>query len=99
MLRFIGPLASVALLLPALAIAGFMLVLAGLHAGSGTEATRRMLDLGVEPRVLQTSLLGVLHQRLEVRPCPACLGAGCPTCGGLGRHRVAVATLTEPPAG
>ncbi|MFH1463599.1 MAG: ATPase, T2SS/T4P/T4SS family [Pseudomonadota bacterium] len=75
------------------------LVLAGLHAGSGTEATRRLLDLGVQPRVLQTSLLGVLHQRLEVRPCPACLGTGCPACGGLGRHRVAVATLTEPPAG
>lgn len=72
------------------------LVLAGLHAGSGPEASQRLLDLGVEPCVLRASLRGVLHQRLQTCPCPACAGAGCPACGQLGRVRVPIATLHEP---
>jgi general secretion pathway protein E len=46
------------------------LVLAGLHAGSASEAVRRLEDLGCDPTVLAVTLRGVLHQRLAagVRP-------------------------------
>ena len=71
------------------------LVLAGLHAGSPREAVQRLLDLGAERGVLEASLLGVLHQRLETRPCSECEGQGCGACAGLGRARIPVATLLE----
>jgi len=71
------------------------LVLAGLHAGSPHEAVQRLLDLGAERGVLESSLLGVLHQRLETRPCSDCSGQGCSACAGLGRVRVPVASLLE----
>jgi len=69
------------------------LVLAGLHAGSTDEAVQRLLDLGADPGVLKATLVAVLHQRLEPRPCPACEGEGCAACAGLGRVRVPIATL------
>jgi general secretion pathway protein E len=69
------------------------LVLAGLHAGSAREAPQRLLDLGVDPAVLRSTLQAVLHQRLEPRPCAACAGAGCAACHGLGRVRAPVAEL------
>ncbi len=72
------------------------LVLAGLHAGSPQEAVQRMLDLEVERRVLEATLLGVLHQRLMARACPDCSGTGCDRCGGVGRVRIPVAELFEP---
>ncbi len=71
------------------------LVLAGLHAGSPQEALQRLLDLGVERGVLEASLLGVLHQRLQARPCPACDGSGCAACQDLGRVRVPITSLIE----
>jgi type II secretory ATPase GspE/PulE/Tfp pilus assembly ATPase PilB-like protein len=63
------------------------LVLAGVHAGSCEEAQQRMLDLGVEPRLLQQTLRGVLHQELAVEPCGCTSPAGCERCHGLGRRR------------
>lgn len=71
------------------------LVLAGLHAGSAAEASQRLLDLGVDRAVLAATLLAVLHQRLETRPCADCQGPACRRCRGLGRVRLPVATLVE----
>jgi len=42
------------------------LVIAGVHAGSPDEARTRMLDLGAEGPVLEATLRGILHQRLEL---------------------------------
>lgn len=69
------------------------LVLAGLHAGTPEEATQRLLELGVDRAVLEATLRGTLHQRLESLPCAGCEGAQCSKCGGHGKVRAPVASL------
>jgi type II secretory ATPase GspE/PulE/Tfp pilus assembly ATPase PilB-like protein len=71
------------------------LVLAGIHAGSPAEARQRMLDLGADGKVLDASLVLVLHQQLETRPCSPCTGAGCPRCQGAGVTRAPVAATAS----
>jgi len=60
------------------------LVLATLHTNDAVGATTRLVDMGVEPYLLSSSLLGVLAQRLVRRLCPACRKSGCPACSGTG---------------
>ena len=48
------------------------LVLATLHTNDATSAVTRLADMGVEPYLLASSLLGVLAQRLVRTLCPAC---------------------------
>lgn len=69
------------------------LVVAGVHAGSALEAQQRLLDLGVEPGVLDVTLRGVLYQRLDGRDCPEHSGGSCAACHGTGRVRHLVAEL------
>jgi general secretion pathway protein E len=64
------------------------LVLATLHTNDSVAAITRLLDMGIEPFLLSSSLLGILAQRLLRKLCPDCKGAGCPRClqtGYLGR--------------
>ncbi len=70
------------------------LVLATLHTNDAVSAVTRLTDMGVEPFLLSSSLLGVLAQRLVRKLCPACaapsptgLGVqpvGCEVCGQTG---------------
>jgi general secretion pathway protein E len=69
------------------------LVLATLHTNDSVSAVTRLLDMGIEPFLLSSSLLGVLAQRLVRRLCTACRAqdgdqewrpVGCPGCGGTG---------------
>lgn len=60
------------------------LVLATLHTNDSVSAVTRLTDMGVEPFLLSSSLLGVLAQRLVRKICPVCQGAGCDTCGSTG---------------
>ncbi len=60
------------------------LVLATLHTNDAASAVTRLTDMGVEPFLLSSSLLGVLAQRLVRKFCPACQGAGCDACGQTG---------------
>jgi general secretion pathway protein E len=60
------------------------LVLATLHTNDATSAVTRLTDMGVEPFLLSSSLLGVLAQRLLRKLCMNCHGAGCETCGQTG---------------
>jgi general secretion pathway protein E len=69
------------------------LVLATLHTNDSVSAVTRLVDMGIEPFLLSSSLLGVLAQRLVRRLCPACRRqdaqggwhpAGCPACGNTG---------------
>jgi general secretion pathway protein E len=76
------------------------LVLATLHTNDAPSAIPRLLDIGVEPYLVTSSLLGVLAQRLLRRLCPDCAGSGaqgaarCDTCYGTGyRGRLAVHEL------
>ncbi|HAJ14030.1 MAG TPA: type II secretion system protein GspE [Comamonadaceae bacterium] len=48
------------------------LVLATLHTNDAPSAVTRLTDMGVEPFLLSSSLLGVLAQRLVRRLCPDC---------------------------
>lgn len=60
------------------------LVLATLHTNSAPAAINRLIDMGVEPFLLASSLLGVLAQRLIRRACKECHGAGCDACNQKG---------------
>jgi len=60
------------------------LVLATLHTNDAASAVTRLTDMGVEPFLLSSSLLGVLAQRLVRKRCPKCAGAGCEACGQSG---------------
>jgi general secretion pathway protein E len=60
------------------------LVLATLHTNDAASAVTRLTDMGVEPFLLASSLLGVLAQRLVRKLCTHCHGAGCAHCGQTG---------------
>jgi len=73
------------------------LVLATLHTNDAVSAVTRLTDMGVEPFLLSSSLLGVLAQRLIRLLCPQCKEpvtepdgrivyrpVGCPTCSNTG---------------
>jgi general secretion pathway protein E len=57
------------------------LVLATLHTNDAASAITRLADMGVEPYLLATSLLGVLAQRLVRTLCPHCRHAAAPSVG------------------
>ena len=57
------------------------LVLATLHTNDATSAVTRLADMGVEPYLLASSLLGVLAQRLVRTLCPACRVSHAPSAG------------------
>lgn len=48
------------------------LVLSTLHTNDAVGAITRMIDMGVEPYLLSSALLGVVAQRLVRTVCPAC---------------------------
>jgi general secretion pathway protein E len=70
------------------------LVLATLHTNDAASAVTRLIDMGIEPFLLSSSLLGVMGQRLVRKLCPKCrvqdspAGAwravGCENCGNTG---------------
>jgi general secretion pathway protein E len=55
------------------------LVFSTLHTNDACSALTRLLDMGVEPFLIASSLHAVLAQRLIRRPCGACALAGPPT--------------------
>ena len=67
------------------------LVFTTLHTNDAISAVSRLIDLGIEPYLVASSLSAVLAQRLVRTCCPACTGidrAGepvtCAACGGSG---------------
>jgi len=48
------------------------LVFATLHTNDAVSAVNRLVDMGVEPFLLASSLIGVVAQRLVRRLCPEC---------------------------
>jgi general secretion pathway protein E len=55
------------------------LVLATLHTNDAPSAISRLLDIGIEPYLVTSTLLAVLAQRLVRRTCPECKGSGVNT--------------------
>jgi general secretion pathway protein E len=69
------------------------LVLATVHTNDSISSVTRLIDMGVEPFLLSSSLLGVLAQRLVRKLCPECRtqdtqgqwhAVGCTHCSGTG---------------
>ena len=64
------------------------LVLSTLHTNDAPSALVRLLDLGVAPYLVASTVEAVLGQRLVRKICPACRGGGeapdCTTCRGTG---------------
>jgi len=54
------------------------LVLSSLHTNDAPTAVTRLLDLGVPPYLLSSTLLGVMAQRLVRTLCPHCKAPGEP---------------------
>jgi general secretion pathway protein E len=80
------------------------LVLATLHTNDAAAAVTRLLDMGIEPFLLSSSLLGVMAQRLVRKLCVHCKtndghvwqAVGCDKCGFTGYHgRVGVYEMLE----
>ena len=80
------------------------LVLATLHTNDAAAAVTRLLDMGIEPFLLSSSLLGVMAQRLVRKLCVHCKrhdghawhAVGCDKCGTTGyQGRVGVYELLE----
>ncbi len=78
------------------------LVLATLHTNDSVAAVTRLLDMGIEPFLLSSTLLGVVAQRLVRKLCSQCRrhdaqgwhSVGCDKCGRSGyQGRVGVYEL------
>jgi general secretion pathway protein E len=68
-------------------------VLATVHTNDAPSTVSRLIDMGVEPFLLSSSMLGVLAQRLVRKLCVHCKRqgddghwhpVGCPECGHTG---------------
>jgi general secretion pathway protein E len=55
------------------------LVLSTLHTNDAPSALTRLVDMGIEPYLLSSSVIGVLAQRLVRSICPHCKTAYAPT--------------------
>lgn len=74
------------------------LVFSTLHTNDAASAMPRLMDMGVEPFLVASSVEGVLAQRLVRRLCPACKapGGGCRDCRNTGfRGRLGLYELLE----
>lgn len=60
------------------------LVLSTLHTNDAAAAVVRLIDLGVEPFLVASSLAAVLAQRLVRKVHQECQGMGCQNCLGAG---------------
>lgn len=54
------------------------LVLSTLHTNDAASAVTRLIDMGIEPFLVSSSLLGVIAQRLVRKICPKCRIRGMP---------------------
>ncbi len=73
------------------------LVLTTLHTNSAVSAITRLVDMGIEPFMVASSLTCAIAQRLVRTPCPNCVQPYEPddiTLAGLGMTRSDLATAT-----
>ena len=47
-------------------------MLATLHTNDSVSAVTRLIDMGIEPFLLSSSLIGIMAQRLVRKLCPSC---------------------------
>lgn len=64
------------------------LVLSTLHTNDAPSAITRLADMGVEPYLLSSSIIGVVAQRLVRQICPKCKVPYTPTCAELSEFKL-----------
>ncbi len=73
------------------------LVFSTLHTNDAPSAVTRLVDMGVEPFLISSSVIGVLSQRLVRTICIECKGKGCKECLQTGfRGRIGIYELMIP---
>jgi type IV pilus assembly protein PilB len=72
------------------------LVLSTLHTNDAPEAITRLMDIGVEPYLISSSVIGVLAQRLVRTICPECKTSYPAELGGLSELGETVAKSKDP---
>ena len=76
------------------------LVFATLHTNDAASAVTRLLDMGVEPYLIASSVAAILAQRLVRTVCTTCGGPGCAACrrtGYRGRTGIHELLLVDDP--
>lgn len=71
------------------------LVFSTIHTNDAAGAMTRLIDMGIEPFLVTSSLMGVLAQRLVRRLCPQCREPYLPTAEELGRLGLAAEQFFE----
>lgn len=56
------------------------LVFSTLHTNDAPSSITRLIDMGIEPFLISSSIIGVLSQRLVRTICGECKGKGCSEC-------------------
>jgi type IV pilus assembly protein PilB len=73
------------------------LVFSTLHTNDAPSAITRLVDMGIEPFLISSSVIGVLSQRLVRTICAECKGKGCKNCFQTGfRGRIGIFELMVP---
>jgi type II secretory ATPase GspE/PulE/Tfp pilus assembly ATPase PilB-like protein len=73
------------------------LVFSTLHTNDAPGAVTRLLEMGVEPFLISSSVIGALSQRLVRTICKECKGEGCKECIGSGfKGRLGIFELMTP---
>jgi general secretion pathway protein E len=73
------------------------LVLATLHTNDAVGAVTRLVDIGIEPFLVASSLLGVLAQRLVRKLCPQCRAPRVPDAAECRLLQIPPASAAEHP--
>ncbi len=77
------------------------LVLTTLHTNSSAASITRLIDMGIEPFLIASSVVGIMAQRLVRRLCPACKNTYKPTTEvlkriGISEHEAREITFYNP---
>jgi type IV pilus assembly protein PilB len=62
------------------------ILLSTLHTNDAVTAISRLIDMGVEPFLIASSLILIAAQRLCRRTCKSCKGKGCKKCSSTGYY-------------
>ncbi|MDB5259124.1 MAG: Secretory pathway protein [Candidatus Taylorbacteria bacterium] len=77
------------------ALTGHLLI-STLHTNSAADALPRLIDMGIDPYLVASTLSLVINQRLVRRICTSCSAAGCGDCRQTGyRGRTVVAEVLQ----
>ena len=60
------------------------LVFSTLHTNDAISSIVRLIDMGIEPYLISSTLKCVISQRLVRNICGTCKGSGCKACGQMG---------------